>query len=119
MFVGAHDAVAVNVQNGNAQAGGLSKPIFESLVEKKTIDPAKVRVIAESKPFPQYPWTMQSNLNPDLKHGIRQAFYKLNKKEHAAVLKPFKADGFAEITDEDYKPVRDLIELLGVDPSKF
>jgi phosphonate transport system substrate-binding protein len=25
-FLGAHDAVAINVQNGNAQAGGLSKP---------------------------------------------------------------------------------------------
>ena len=30
-FVGSHDAVAIAVQNGNAQAGGLSKPIFESL----------------------------------------------------------------------------------------
>jgi phosphonate transport system substrate-binding protein len=29
-FAGAHDAVAMAVQNGHAQAGGLSKPIFES-----------------------------------------------------------------------------------------
>ena len=48
-FVGSHDAVAIAVQNGNAQAGGLSKPIFESLVERGIIDPAKVKVIAESK----------------------------------------------------------------------
>ncbi|HLY11952.1 MAG TPA: phosphate/phosphite/phosphonate ABC transporter substrate-binding protein, partial [Planctomycetota bacterium] len=37
-FVGNHDAVAKNVEQGNAQAGGLSKPIFESLLERKVID---------------------------------------------------------------------------------
>ena len=41
-FLGAHDAVAVNVQRGNAQVGGLSRPIFERLVAKGRIDPAKV-----------------------------------------------------------------------------
>ncbi|MGC7260132.1 PhnD/SsuA/transferrin family substrate-binding protein, partial [Mycobacteroides abscessus subsp. abscessus] len=46
--VGAHDAVALAVQNGNAQAGGLSKPIYERLVQNGSIDPTKVVVIAES-----------------------------------------------------------------------
>ena len=40
-FVGAHDAVAIAVQNGHAQAGGLSKPIFESLVQRGIIDAFK------------------------------------------------------------------------------
>ena len=31
-FVGSHDAVALAVQNGHAQAGGLSKTIFETLL---------------------------------------------------------------------------------------
>ena len=66
-FVGSHDAVAIAVQNGHAQAGGLSRPIFESLVERKVIDRAKVKVLDYSKPFPQYPWTLRSNLKPELK----------------------------------------------------
>ena len=33
VFLGAHDAVALAVQNGNAEAGGLSRPIFDSLVD--------------------------------------------------------------------------------------
>lgn len=48
-FAGAHDAVAMAVQNGHAQAGGLSKPIFESLVQGGLVDPNKVKVLAESK----------------------------------------------------------------------
>ncbi|MHB1232877.1 MAG: phosphate/phosphite/phosphonate ABC transporter substrate-binding protein, partial [Burkholderiales bacterium] len=88
-FVGSHDAVALAVQNGHAQAGGLSRPIFESLVERKIVSLGKVKVLAYSKPFPQYPWTMRSNLKPELKEKIRNAFLSL---KDPAVLNPFKAE---------------------------
>ncbi len=115
-FLGSHDAVAISVQNGRAQAGGLSKPIFESLVERKIIDPTKVKVIAESKPYPEYPWSMRSDLSPALKDKIRRAFLDLNDK---AVLAAFKADGFGPVTDKDYDPIRDLARILNLDLSKI
>lgn len=115
-FAGAHDAVAMAVQNGHAQAGGLSKPIFESLVQRGLVDPNKVKVLAESKPYPQYPWTMRSNLKPELKEKIRAAFLNLKDPE---VLKPFKADGFGPISDKDYDVVRSLGTLLKLDLSRF
>ncbi|MEN3366306.1 MAG: phosphonate transport system substrate-binding protein [Burkholderiales bacterium] len=115
-FVGAHDAVALAVQNGHAQAGGLSKPIFESLVQRGMIDAGKVKVLAESKPFPQYPWTMRSNLKPELKEKIRTVFIGIKDPE---VLKSFKADGFGAISDKDYDAVRELGSLLKLDLSKF
>jgi len=115
-FVGSHDAVALAVQNGHAQAGGLSRPIFESLVERKMVSLDKVKVLEYSKPFPQYPWTLRSNLKPGLKDKIRNAF--LNLKD-PAVLKAFKADGFEAITDRQYDVVRNLGPLLKIDLAKF
>jgi phosphonate transport system substrate-binding protein len=115
-FVGAHDAVALTVQNGKAQAGGLSKPIFEALVERGIIDKAKVKVLQESRPYPQYPWTMRSDLKPELKEKVRAAFLNLTDKD---VLKPFKADGFGPSADQDYDVIRDLGKLLNLDLSKF
>lgn len=115
-FVGSHDAVALAVQNGHAQAGGLSKPIFETLVQRGMIDGKKVKVLAESKPFPQYPWTMRSNLKPELKEKIRAAFINMKDPE---VLKPFKAEGFGAISDREYDVVRNLGSLLKLDFSKF
>ncbi|WAV91498.1 phosphate/phosphite/phosphonate ABC transporter substrate-binding protein [Oxalobacter aliiformigenes] len=115
-FVGAHDAVAMSVQNGHAQAGGLSKPIFETLVSCGMIKPEKVKVIAESEPFPQYPWTMRSDLDPQLKQKIKSAFMEINDP---AILKPFKAEGFGAVTDKDYDVVRNLGSLLKLDLSKF
>ncbi|MGK7922476.1 MAG: phosphate/phosphite/phosphonate ABC transporter substrate-binding protein [Trichodesmium sp.] len=112
VFAGAHDAVAVAVANGKAEAGGLSQPIFTALIEKGTIDKNKVIIIAESKPFPQYPWTMRSDLEPELKTQVQQAFLQL---EDEAILKPFKADGFQSVTDKDYDVVRELGKVLDLD----
>lgn len=110
-FVGSHDAVALAVQNGTAQAGGLSQLIFNSLVQRSLIDEDKLNVLEILKPFPEYPWTMQSSLDPALKEKIKAAFYEL---KDPAVLKPFKADGFAPITDKDYQIVRELAATFGL-----
>lgn len=115
-FVGSHDAVAIAVMNGHAQAGGLSQPIFKSLVERGVVDGAKVKVIEVSKAYPQYPWTLRSSLAPELKERIRLAFYDLNDP---AVLKPFKADAFEAVTDADYEVVRELGQLLQLDFAKM
>lgn len=116
VFLGGHDAVALAVQNGNAQAGGLSRPIFESLVAEGMIDPEKVTIIAESDPIPQYPWTMRSDLDPELKEEIRTAFLDLNDE---AVLGPFKADGFAAMEDKDYDSIRKAGDILELDLGEF
>jgi phosphonate transport system substrate-binding protein len=89
--------------------GGLSKPIFEGLVAKGTIDGDSVKVLQVSKPFPQYPWAMQNDLDGELKDKIRKAFYALDDQ---AVLKKLKAESFAPISDSDYDVVRDLARLL-------
>lgn len=110
--LGAHDAVARAVEAGNVQAGGLSRPIFESLLEREVIDPAKVKVVGETGAIPNYPWTMRSDLAPELKERIREAFLGL---DDAAVLKAFKADSFLPIADEDYDVLRDTARLLDLD----
>ncbi|MCF6217219.1 MAG: phosphate/phosphite/phosphonate ABC transporter substrate-binding protein [Gammaproteobacteria bacterium] len=104
-FLGAHDAVAMAVQRGHAAVGGLSKPIFETLIARGLIDARKVVVFAESKPFPQYPWVMRSDLDEVLKAQIRDAFYTLKDKQ---VLAAFKADGMVAVSDADYDVVRQL-----------
>lgn len=116
VFVGSHDAVAVAVANGKAQAGGLSKPIYTALIEKGIIDKNKIILIEESKPYPQYPWTMRSDLEPRLKQQIKQAFLEI---EDEAVLQSFKAEGFQAVEDKDYDVVRDLGKILDLDFAKL
>jgi phosphonate transport system substrate-binding protein len=75
------------------------------------IDATKVRVLGYSRDYPQFPWTMRSDLNPDLKDKIRNAFLTL---KDPAVLKNFKAEGFAPITDKDYDVIRELAKALNL-----
>ncbi|EDM49752.1 phosphate/phosphite/phosphonate ABC transporter substrate-binding protein [Marinobacter algicola] len=115
-FVGSHDSVAVNVANGNAEAGGLSEVIFQHVMDRGLIDRNNVRILGYSGEFPQYPWAMRSNLNPDLKAKIRDAFISINDKE---ILNNLKAEGFAAIEDSDYDVIRKMGGLLNLDFAKM
>jgi phosphonate transport system substrate-binding protein len=59
---------------------------------------------------------MRSNLNPDLKAKIRDAFISINDKE---ILNNLKAEGFAAIEDSDYDVIRKMGGLLNLDFAKM
>jgi phosphonate transport system substrate-binding protein len=95
--------------------GALSRPIFESLVKSGKLDGSKLRIIGESRPIPNYPMVMQSGLNPKLKEQIRRAFLDL---KDAALLKNFRATGFAATDDKAYDVLRETAKILNLDLSK-
>ena len=116
VHLGTHAAVARAVQHGQVPAGALSKAIFEVLVDRKTVDGGKVRVIATSAPIPNYPMVMQGNLAPQLKDRIRAAFLELKDGE---VLKSFRVQGFAPTDDKAYDVLRETAKILDLDLSKL
>ena len=116
VYVGAHDAVARAVETGKVNAGALSKPIYDSLLKAGKLDPAKVRVLAETKAIPNYPIAMQSKLAPQLKEQIRAAFLGITDP---AILKSFRAEGFVATNDRAYDVLRDTAKVLNLDLAKF
>lgn len=116
VYLGQHDAVARAVESGKVPAGALSKPIFENLLAARKIDGAKVRILAETTPIPNYPMAMQSKLPPQLKDAIRKAFLDI---KDPAILKSFRAEGFAPMTDADYDVLRTTAKILNLDIAKL
>lgn len=116
VYVGAHDAVARAVETGKAGAGALSRPIYESLLKSGRIDASKVRVVAETKPIPNYPMAMQAKLAPQLKEQIRAAFIGINDP---AILKAFRAQGFVATGDNAYDVLRSTARVLNLDLAKL
>jgi phosphonate transport system substrate-binding protein len=116
VYVGAHDAVARAVETGKANAGALSRPIYETLLKSGRINPEKVRILAETKPIPNYPMAMQSKLAPALKEQIRAAFVDL---KDPAILKTFRAQGFAATSDASYDVLRTTAKVLNLDLAKL
>jgi phosphonate transport system substrate-binding protein len=116
VHLGTHDAVARAVQNGQVQVGALSKAIFENLITRKTIDGAKFHAVAITPPIPNYPMVMQGKLDPALKEAIRSGFLEL---KDAAILKTFRAEGFAATDDKAYDVLRETAKILNLDLSKM
>ena len=116
VHLGTHDGVARAVQNGQVPAGALSKAIYEALLQRKTIDGDKLRVIAVTDPIPNYPMTMQADLAPALKDNIRNAFLEL---KDPAILKSFRVEGFAPTDDKAYDILRDTAKILQLDLAKM
>lgn len=116
VFLGAHDAVARAVQSGQLPAGALSKAIYEALIQRKIIDPDKIKVLAITDPIPNYPMVFQGDLAPALKDQIRKAFLEV---KDAAVLKSFRVEGFAPTDDKAYDILRDTAKILDLDLAKM
>jgi phosphonate transport system substrate-binding protein len=116
VHLGTHDAVARAVQNGQVHAGALSKAIYENLLARKTIDAAKLKVLAITPPIPNYPMVMQGSLVPELKDAIRKAFVECKDRE---VLKAFRAEGFAATDDKAYDILRETAKILNLDLGKM
>ncbi|MBA3598775.1 MAG: phosphate/phosphite/phosphonate ABC transporter substrate-binding protein [Methylibium sp.] len=112
VHVGTHDAVARAVQTGQLPAGALSKPIYDTLVERKTIDPSKIVELAQSAPIPNYPIVMQGKLSPALKAQIRSAFIDMKDAE---VLKAFRVEGFMATDDKAYDVLRETAQVLNIE----
>ncbi len=101
--LGAHDAVALAVQNGRVAGGGLSQPIYQRLLKEGKIDPAKVRVLQESPPIPEYMWTLRQGIPPAFQKELQQALLDMHDP---AALQVFRADAFVTAQDSDVDVVR-------------
>jgi phosphonate transport system substrate-binding protein len=115
VHLGTHDAVARAVQNGQVPAGALSRAILGALVERGSIDAARIVEVAVSDPIPNYPMVMQGNLAAPLKEAIRRAFLDLREPE---VLRAFRVEGFAPTTDAAYDILRETARVLEMDLSQ-
>ncbi|MBX9701017.1 MAG: phosphate/phosphite/phosphonate ABC transporter substrate-binding protein, partial [Acetobacteraceae bacterium] len=115
VHLGTHDGVARAVQNGQVPAGALSKAILDVLLERGTVDRARLVEVALSDPIPNYPMVMQGNLADPLKAQIRAAFLELRDAE---VLRAFRVQGFAPTTDAAYDILRETARVLEMDLSR-
>lgn len=107
--LGAHDAVAAAVAARTVAAGGLSLPIYQRLLAEGRVDRDAVRILAESRPIPEYMWTFRNGLPEELRESIRQAFVSLR---HPAALRAYRAEAFIPAVDADVDRVCNWMEHL-------
>lgn len=115
LHLGSHDAVVRAVTGRKAAAGGLNMSIYTRLLEEGALKPEQIRLLAESRPIPEYMWTFRSGLDPSLKEEIRYAFTRLRLPE---ALRTYKAEAFIPAVDADVDRVRQWMEEILQTPLK-
>jgi len=113
-FTGNHQATALAVENGAAQAGAVEDDILAQLERQGIIDATKIRVIWESASIPGYPWVARNALGPATIRRITTAFLSIHDP---AVFKGFlggTATAFVPARDQDYATVRAYATRTGL-----
>jgi phosphonate transport system substrate-binding protein len=77
-FSGRHDNSIIGVANRDYDAAAIANSVMARMVERRAVDPARLRTIFRSQTFPTTGYGHAHNLNPLLAERIRNAFYSFN-----------------------------------------
>lgn len=112
-FAGGHDASILAIQNGNVEAGASWDGQLQTMIEAGAVEEDSVKVIAESDPIPKDPIAVRGDLPEDVKKRIQDVFLTVTPETVGEEsLGSEGAIGYQEVSDENYDPVRKLVDEL-------
>ena len=74
IYSGSHDQSMLGVVAGDYDAAPVASEVVDRMAERGLYDPADVRIVWESDPFPTTSYGVAYNLAPELKEKIKEAF---------------------------------------------
>lgn len=77
-YSGSHDQSMLGVVAGDYDAAPVASEVVERMAERGLYDPADVRLVWESDPFPTTSYTYAHDLAPELKDKIEKAFFSFD-----------------------------------------
>lgn len=115
-FSGAHDATVAAVSGGKVDAGALNISVWEKLINEKKVDPTQVRVFYTTPGYYDYNWTVRSDINPELRKKLTDAFLALNKNDPQGkeILELQRASKFIPTKAENYGQIEAAAKNAGL-----
>jgi len=115
VFSGKHDNSVLGVANKDYDAAAIANEVMKRMVERKVVDPAKIRSIYKSETFPTTGYGYAHNLDPKLVDKVKEAFFTF-PWEGSALKAEFKEeDRFVPITyKKDWSVIRKIDAATGV-----
>lgn len=116
MFSGAHDRTAMLVRDDQADLGAANAAIIDEMYADGRLDPAEIRVVSQTHPYPDYVWALQNHPSPTLRNSIMQAFLALDPADEtqARILDGVDAGGFLPAAVGDFSELVAIAETQGL-----
>jgi phosphonate transport system substrate-binding protein len=116
LFSKGHDITATQVQNGEVECGALDYTVYDSLVQKGTIDPEVARIVWVTPPYADYNWTVHPEVDALFGTGttqrLQRALLELDEPELLAAIG--RPDGLIEADNGDYASIEEIAVELGL-----
>jgi phosphonate transport system substrate-binding protein len=116
IYTGGHDATALAVANGKADAGALDETVFQRLTKEGKLDAAKLKVFHTTPPFFDYVWAARKELDPGVADAFARAMLALDpaNPEHKPVLDLLQASKYVKAEDASYDKLREAATAAGL-----
>ncbi len=118
-FSGDHSSTLDLVQSGVVEIGALDYTVFEAAKKAGAVDPAKVTVIWETPPFPDYAFVIRGDADATFGDGfaqkVKQALLDLDDKD---ILKSFARSKFVPASNEQYEFIEELVTSIEANDRK-
>ncbi|MBN1302612.1 MAG: phosphate/phosphite/phosphonate ABC transporter substrate-binding protein [Melioribacteraceae bacterium] len=107
-FAKKHTNVALAVQNGVADVGGIRTQDFDKI--KNTVNIPDVIILTETVAIPNWPLFKLPKARQEINNKMKEALLKLQPgaAKSISVLKSAKLDGFVETSDSDFDSMREV-----------
>lgn len=105
-FSGDHTRTLQLVQSGAFELGALDFSVFGLEERAGRVDPAKVSVIWQTPPYPDYNWSVRGDVDQTFGAGFKERLRgALLAIKDPAILSQFARSGFITAGNADYDPV--------------
>ena len=111
-YAGSHNQVKEELILGKVDAIANDKRSYLAQLKAGNIDATKYKIIWESQPIPNTPIVASSKLPPQELTAIKKAF--INAPEGIIDPSGSESAGYTLVQDEDYTPIRNLQQRLGL-----
>ena len=114
-FSGKHDNSIMGIANNDYVVAPVANSVLKRMIDRKKVDPAKIRTIYKSQTFPTTGYGHAHNLHPEIAAKVKQAFFTF-PWEGSDLQKEFKKEGrFVGIHHKsDWAVIRKIDSANGV-----
>ena len=74
-FSGKHDNSVMGVANKDYEVASVANSVMNRMIDRKVVDPSKIRTIYKSQTFPTTGYGHAHNLHPEVVAKVKQAFF--------------------------------------------
>jgi phosphonate transport system substrate-binding protein len=115
-YSGGHDATALAVANGKAEAGAMDEQVYRKMIANGQLKPGAVRVFYTTPPFFDYVWVANKNLDPKIASAFADSMKALssNQPDQKALLDLLNAKSYVAANDANYGKLRDAAKSAGL-----